>query len=182
MRPDDATIGSVTTAVAQIRVCAEVETLTQSKPIAAVSAAVELAEQVILEGGRNTPEPLLGAQLLELAMEMERESGESWGIESYDHIKWASNRAANSRGGRGVARPPWLRDCIGYLPAAHCICTRSSGRCLSSSLADQQLSPQASKAAKQGGPFHAVALSLWEHGHHDRAESLWREQVVRRRR
>jgi|EP01043_Picozoa_sp_COSAG02_P008032 hypothetical protein len=42
-------------------------------------------------------------------------------------------------------------------------------------------SQYSSKAANQGGPFHAVALSLWEHGHRTQADALWREQIVQLR-
>ena len=32
---------------------------------------------------------------------------------------------ANSGGARGAARPPWSRDCIGFLPTFYWICTGS---------------------------------------------------------
>ena len=79
-QPGDAPLGSVTAAMSALRVSAEVETEAHRRPVQAASVAVDLAEQVIVDGFGNTPEPLLAAELLNMAMEMERASGEFWPI------------------------------------------------------------------------------------------------------
>ena len=120
-RSGAAAVGSVAAAISALRVSAQVESLTRRRPVETVGAAVGLAEQAV-QRNSNTPEPLLAAELLELAMEIEHASGETWEI--------------NSGGFTSTDR---------------------------------------------GGPFHGVALALWEHGYHERAEKIWREQVVRLR-
>ena len=75
MRVGDAAIGSVTAAMSALRMSAEVETETQRRPVEAARVAVDLAEQVIVDGVGNTPEPLLAEELLNMAMEMQRASG-----------------------------------------------------------------------------------------------------------
>ena len=115
-------VGSVAAATAALRMSAQVESQTQRRPVHTVSTVVDLAEQTIRADGGNTPEPLLAADLLELAMEIEDATGETWAINSGNFF-----------------------------------------------------------STDRGGPFHAVALALWEHGDHERAEAIWREQVVRLR-
>jgi hypothetical protein len=75
MRVGDAAIGSVSAALSALRVSAELETDTRRRPVEAANVAVDLAEQVIVDGFGNTPEPLLAEELLNMAMAMQRGSG-----------------------------------------------------------------------------------------------------------